>query len=178
MQKDCVTLFDQLETRRKILFKKLDLVDTDLLAFSPGIKKWSVLQVCYHLIRSEELSLVYLQKKISYDTHIQPAGIGSVIRSALLYWALRLPFKLPAPKRVAEFPGDLQWPQLKTQWIQIRNGIKAVIENLPEGYDKKLVYRHPFSGRMTLYQMLTFFDAHIHRHEKQIELLITETSLP
>lgn len=178
MHKDCIILFNQLESKRKILFKKLDLVETDLLSFSPRGKKWSVLQVCYHLMRSEELSLIYLQKKIGYDTHIQQATIGSVLRSGLLYWTLRLPFKLPAPKRVAVFPDNLRWQQLKTEWTQIRKGIRTVIHNLPEGYDKKLVYRHPFSGRMTLYQMLTFFDIHISRHEKQIERLITETSLP
>ena len=172
MQKDCLSLFYQLESKRQILFKKLDLLDKDQLSFKPEAQKWSVLQVCYHLIRSEELSLIYLKKKIRYDTNIRRAGFFSFIRSSLLNLSLRIPFRLPAPKRVAEFPADLQWQQLKKQWEQIRAGIKTVIEDLPDGYHNKLVYRHPAVGRITLYQMLTFFYTHISRHEKQIERLI------
>ena len=59
------------------------------------------------------------------------------------------------------------------QWENIRIGI---IENLPDGYEKMLIYRHPLAGRLTLFQMLTFFKTHISRHENQIERLIIELS--
>jgi hypothetical protein len=100
--------------------------------------------------------------------------LGSSLRSFLLNSSLRLPFPLQAPRRVAEFPENLIWAELKIKWEQIRNGFGQILGELPDGYEKKLVYRHPAVGRLTFYQMLTFFRTHIHRHEKQIERLIEE----
>jgi len=165
-------LFNQIEAERISLIKKLDAIDQHLLVWNPNINNWSILQICYHLIRSEELSLMYLNKKIFYKSHIRPAGLITMIRSWLLNLALRAPFRLKAPRRVAEFPDDLEWSGLKQKWTQIREGIKNILETLPEEYENMSLYKHPAVGRLTLYQMLTFFQIHIKRHEKQIRQLI------
>jgi hypothetical protein len=174
MKNDSLSVYNDLEKNRQRLVNKLDSIDPNILSFRPNRDKWSILQVCYHLIRSEELSLIYLCKKIQDSANILTAGLGSSLRSFLLNLSLRLPFPLPAPRRVAEFPENLTWVELKTKWEQIRNGIEQILSELPEGYETKLVYRHPAAGRLTSYQMLTFFRTHIHRHEKQIERLIKE----
>lgn len=172
MNKKTLTLFIDLESNRQTLCDKLDSIDIDLLDYKPNLKSWSVLQVCHHLIVSEELSLLYLNKKLQYKSYIFPAGIGSSLRSLSLNLSMRLPFRLPAPQRVSEFPENLSWEDLKIRWVKVREGMRHRLSNIPEEYQFKLIYKHPAAGRLTLYQMLTFFRTHIKRHEDQISRLL------
>jgi hypothetical protein len=167
-----LSVFDELEINRQSLFEKLDAIDDDLLKFVPDAQSWSILQVCHHLIVSEELSLLYLNKKLKYKSNIPPAGISSFLRSISLNMALRLPFRMSAPQRVSKFPKNLEWLELKNRWITVRDGMRKRLDTIPAEYVDKLVYKHPSVGRLTLYQMLTFFHTHIKRHEKQMMKLI------
>jgi hypothetical protein len=172
-----LSLFNELEINRHSLLEKLDVISNDLLKFTPNTASWSILQVCHHLIVSEELSLKYLNKKLQYKTNIPPADIRSSLGSFSLNLAMRFPFRLPAPQRVSEFPEDLEWKDLKNRWSQVREGIKNRLATVPDEFKDKLVYKHPSAGRLTLYQMLTFFKVHISRHEKQIDNLIKNGSV-
>lgn len=172
MNKKIQTIFNTLEINRQSLFDKIDSVDIDLLDFQPDNQSWSVLQVCHHLIVSEELSLLYLNKKLQDKSTIPSAGIKSSLKSFSLNLALRLPFRLPAPQRVSEFPENLDWIDLKNRWINVREGMKERLEKIPEDIIDNLIYKHPSVGRLTLYQMLTFFRVHISRHEDQISRLL------
>jgi uncharacterized damage-inducible protein DinB len=165
-------IFNQLETNRQQLFEKLDTIDADLFNFTPDTQSWSILQVCHHLIVSEELSLLYLHKKLKYKSTIPPAGISSSMRSFSLNLAIRFPFSLSAPQRVSEFPENLEWNDLKDRWEKVRDGIKTMLTTFPEELKDTLVYKHPAAGRLTIYQMLSFFKTHINRHEGQIMKLL------
>jgi len=168
MNEKCFVIFNELEVNRQSLFDKLDSLNDNSLNFTPDERSWSVVQVCHHLIVSEELSLLYLNKKLKYKSNIASSGIGSSLRSFSLNLALRLPFRLSAPQRVSEFPENLDWADLKNRWLQVREGLQQRLTNIPEEYEDKLVYKHPSAGRLTLYQMLSFFKIHISRHEGQI----------
>ena len=165
-------VFNQIEINLRYLFDKLDMIDPDLLEFKPDERSWSILQVCHHLIVSEELSLLYLNKKLKYKSNIPPAGISSFLRSFSLNLFMHFPFRLSAPQRVSEFPENLDWTELKNRWTSVRAGLKTRLTNVPEEFKDKLVYKHPAAGRLTIYQMLTFFKTHINRHEGQIRRLI------
>ena len=171
------SLFKDLEINRQSLFEKLDSVDIDLLNFKPDLHSWSILNVCHHLIVSEELSLLYLNKKLKYKSEIASTGIRSSLRSFSLNLALRLPFRLSAPQRVSEFPANLNWDELKVRWVNVREGMQKRLTTMPEDFNDKLVYKHPSVGRLSLYQMLTFFRTHINRHESQISKLIQSGSV-
>ncbi len=172
MKKEWLSVFNEIEINRRSLFDRLDSIDNDLLNFTPDAQSRSILQVCHHLIVSEELSLLYLNKKLQYKSIIAPAGISSSLRSFSLNLALRLPFRLSAPQRVSEFPENLGWADLKNRWIKVREGMQQRLKNIPEEFKDKLVYKHPSVGRLTVCQMLTFFKTHIKRHNGQIIRLI------
>jgi uncharacterized damage-inducible protein DinB len=167
-------LFNELESNRQSLFEELDRLDQALLSFKINNSSWSILQVCHHLIMSEELSLQYLNKKLQYDTPIPKANIGSVLRSTSINLALHLPFRFSAPSRVSEFPESLEWVDIKNRWVAVRQDMQKTLDKIPDSFCDKLVYKHPSIGRMTLYQMLSFFKAHINRHEKQIKRVIEQ----
>jgi len=172
MKNEMHALFNDLEIKRQSLINRLDTIDNNLLHFKPNTQSWSILQVCHHLIVSEELSLLYLNKKLQFNSEIPAAGIRSSLRSFSLNLALRFPFRLTAPQRVSEFPEKLDWIEMKDRWLTVREGMKERLTTIPEDIKDKLVYKHPSVGRLTLYQMLTFFMTHINRHEDQISRLI------
>jgi hypothetical protein len=55
-------------------------------------------------------------------------------------------------------------------WIEIRKKLTGLIEDLDEQYFNKAMYKHPVA-RLTLDQMVRFFDYHIGRHKKQVAKL-------
>ena len=73
---------------------------------------------------------------------------------------------------VSEFPENLNWTELNNRWSKVRVGMRERLTKIPEDLKNKLIYKHPSAGRLTLYQMLTFFKIHISRHEDQIARLI------
>jgi hypothetical protein len=176
MNKKMLFIFEELETKRQALSDMVDTIDNDLRTYKPDAGSWSLLQVCHHLIVSEELSLKYLNKKLLSPSTIAPAGIISSLRSLSLNLALRSPFRLTAPPRVSEFPDRLDWVELKNRWTKVRESMYERLANIPEEVENRLAYKHPSVGRLTLYQMLTFFRTHINRHENQINRLIRSGS--
>ena len=76
-----------LEEQRRQLFERLENIDPDLLNRRPGEGRWSMIQVACHLVRAEELTLSYIQRKVDH-----PEGLPDVTVSG---WFRRLMAHLP-----------------------------------------------------------------------------------
>jgi hypothetical protein len=63
----------------------------------------------------------------------------------------------------------LSLEQLIDQWGLLRLELKVHLENVSDGNLKKLVYKHPFAGRLSLPQAMQFFAEHINHHQPQIK---------
>jgi len=161
---------DALDVELDRLLKELAAHSAEALDCPPAPGKWSALQVMQHLMRSEELSMRYLQKKLSYQPDLQKAGPVTGLRSWLLRTYLQLPFKFKAPQAVdaANFESDLTLDELAGRWKATRAELRAFLDGLPDDLYDKAVYKHPFAGRLTLYGMVDFFDGHFRRHREQI----------
>lgn len=131
---------------------------------------WSAIQTVHHLILSEELSLQYVQKKLSFNPKLEKADFQTRLRAAALWFYLNLPIKFKAPATVNEekLPGFTTFAQTRERWLAIRQKWTAFLEQLPEDLLDKAVYKHPFAGRLSWAGMLRFFRHHFQRHRKQI----------
>ncbi len=167
-------------------FKKLDADFIDLLEdlkqFSdsklnkkPQEGAWSVLQVMHHLMLAERLSHQYLEKKLSHNPALEKAGLKSKMRSILLKTYLATPLKRKAPAAVGDnLPEESTFWEVVKQWKQQREELKAFLETLPDDMMNKELYKHPAAGKMTILDMLKFFDSHFTRHRKQINRNLKE----
>jgi DinB superfamily len=175
MRKSIEHQLDVLDHELKLLMKELKRFDNKDLNWKPKADKWSVLQVVQHLMRSEDLSLKYVQKKLSFNPVLKRAGIGNFFRILLLKIYLRSPFKRKAPAIVNEesFPEVASFWDLAKQWNAQRATLKSFLSSLPDATFKKAVYKHPLAGRLTLEGMLIFHIEHIRRHRKQILNLLS-----
>lgn len=131
---------------------------------------WSAIQTVHHLILTEELSLQYVQKKLSFNPKLETADFKTRLRASALWFYLNLPFKFKAPANVSEekLPGFTTFAQTRSRWLDIRQKWTNFLEQLPVELLDKAVYRHPFAGRLSWMGMLKFFRFHFQRHRKQI----------
>lgn len=125
----------------------------------------------HHLILSEELSLAYVRKKLSFQPALQPAGPGTRWRAVTLWFYLNLPVKFRAPKIVGDehLPGFASLAETRERWSRIREEWTRFLEEMTEDLAEKAVYRHPLVGRLSWSGTLLFFHYHLDRHQKQIK---------
>ena len=165
-------LFTKLENQRIALMEQLNAYDNILLNKKPSPEAWSVTQVMLHLMRAEAASVAYMKKKLSYTNKIPKAGLTSFFRRLSLRILFSLPFKFKAPKDLETFPDYTNFNELKNQWASQRLDLQHFMDNLPDNMYKTELWRHAIVGKMTIPQMLDFFQDHTQRHIQQIERTI------
>lgn len=161
--------FNKLESSRLQLLAELEKRDDKELNFHPGKDKWSVIQVMHHLIIIEQLSIGYINKKLTYRTNIKKSGLGAAIRFFVLKSVLQTPFLFKAPKIVSEVSDNAGFKETKNQWDQVRKDMKELFDNLPEEFLNKNIFKHALAGKMNIYQMLSFMEEHFKHHVKQVD---------
>ena len=170
-----------MHTSLQPLFSKLDADLIDLLEDlkdqpdhvlneKPSPDKWSIHQTMYHLILSEELSLRYIQKKLSFNPELKNTGMMTFFRRRALSMYFLYPFRVTAPEAISKenLPTDVRFWEVVKRWKDVRKETKEYIATLPEEMLKKELYKHPAVGKISLKDMLKFFDLHFARHRKQI----------
>ncbi len=164
----------ELDDSLKALLEELKVFSDETLNDRPDEETWSVLQVMQHLKVSENLSMKYVQKKLSFKPKLKRAFLLSPMRLQLLKLYLNSPLKYKAPKVVdtPSFPPDSTFWEVAKQWSQQRQELAEFLQSLPPEMFKKAIYKHPIAGRLSLYGMLDFFQLHFNRHRKQITALL------
>jgi hypothetical protein len=166
--------FDLLEQKKKALFSKIASLSSQQYLASPSTGGWSVAQAANHVYLSEQLSLAYIRKKLSYPDTIPKYSPTSWAAVLLLKFALWSPYKAKAPKAINmwEQQAILSVDDLDHNWSALRKELITFIEHHQADFGRHLVYRHPYAGRLTMHQMLIFFNDHMAHHLKQIERIM------
>lgn len=175
MDQKTKALFDNLEQKLLALEKELSVLSSEQLTKVPKPGAWSVLDILHHLKMAESYGHQYSEKKLSFNPTLPNDNWQARFRSGLLNAFNRSSFKIKAPKGVDEsfFPKDVAFDQIIMEWKAQRMALQTFLAGLdPEIYTKQ-VYKHPLGGRLSLYDMLRFFDSHFDRHYKQIQRTLT-----
>lgn len=165
-------LFQNVEQEKEQLFEKLNTVDTKKLNHKPNQDKWSIIQIIYHLYKSEQLSIIYIKRSVSKPDRVSRSGLLSKIRGLILVLALKTNYKFKAPQNVAKVPefGDLE--TYSTKWSKVRIELQKIIEQAPEKILKSDIFNHPTIGKMNIYYAVKFIQTHFQHHKKQIESIL------
>lgn len=178
MKQKTTRAFQKLETQRNEFVALFNSLTDEQRAFNPESESWNLLQVMRHIITAEKLSLAYIQRKISSKSNIPKTGIDSWFRYLILQFAFYLPLKFKAPKiaQVDETYPDFE--SMKTEWDQVRDGFKKLIDTTDSETLEKAIYRHPRAGLLNMNQAVEFMEIHISHHLKQIERIRSHPSFP
>jgi hypothetical protein len=169
--------WNNLEKKRVDLMLLLSKYDVSTLNKKPSPEAWSANQVLIHLMQAEAMSLSYMRKKLSFDgVRVPRAGIKSRLRRFGLRVLFALPFKFKAPANLDNLPENSDFNVLKTQWASQRLDLETFIESLPDNLIHSELWKHQIAGKMSIAQMVDFFEDHFDRHQKQIEQTLIKVS--
>ncbi|SMD32110.1 DinB superfamily protein [Reichenbachiella faecimaris] len=172
LRNEILMAFDSLEDKRRNLEERLDLMDAELFVIPEANKKWSINQVLSHLSNSEFGTVRYIKKKMLGLDTVGKRDFASKVRSKLLKWLLDSPVRFKMPKQLPEPSNEYSFEKLKSQFEKNRSEIKDLIETFPEESLDKLIFKHPFAGRFSLLQAITFLEDHYNHHVKQIDRIL------
>ncbi|MEO5905909.1 MAG: DinB family protein [Saprospiraceae bacterium] len=166
--------FERMEKRKQKVYTLVTPLSEEMYLFQPSNTSWSVGQVANHLYLSEAASFAYLKKKMSYPDTIPSYSIQSWRAYYLTKFILLSPIKVKAPPAIDMGTDKPVLPpqQLDGKWNELRTELKSFIDGHYPQFRSKLVYNHPFAGRMTMLQMLMFFNDHLDHHIRQMKKIM------
>ena len=128
---------------------------------------WSIIQVFSHLNEAETASLKYMQKKVQAGDKMKKSGIGNSFRMWLTNQALKSSLKWGAPSYISN-PPTYELEEIKSKWSETRNAIQQFVDEYPDQWLDRLVYKHPMGGRQNLERAVDSFIYHQIHHVHQI----------
>jgi len=169
-------IFDRLQKSMIDLLEEVKDQPDSVLNTPPENGGWSVLQVIYHIILVEEYSMMYVKKKLSFGEEIPNAGVKGFFRGIYLRNMFRIPYKVNAPQAVNEssMPQEIRFWEVLKKWKDSRAELEDFLDNVPEDLLKAALYKHPFAGKVTLKNMLYFFELHFKRHRRQLNKVMKQ----
>ena len=161
--------FERLEASRTRTLALLDPHDREALNRPPRPGRWSALQVLHHVVESEAATLGYVRKKMQAGSALPRAGLASRLRRMAVALALASPLRFRAPAVVGTVPDEVDPARLRERWEAVRGDLRELLDTFPPEVQGRLVFRHPFAGRMGLADTLAVLQAHLDHHVPQVE---------
>jgi uncharacterized damage-inducible protein DinB len=172
MAKSLSDSYDDLERRRLALLARVEGWDNDRLNAQPQPGKWSIVQILCHLTLAEGLSLASIRKQLSDPSGLPKSGVASAVKTWALKMFLRSRLKFKAPARSTDLPDQQSFEVTKSEWDNVRRGVKEVIDSFPTELEDSLIFKHPVMGPMNISQTLSFFSEHFDHHARQVNALL------
>ncbi len=159
--------FEKLEKEKAQVLTYLRSQSRDRIVLQPP-GGWCMVQAMRHIQMSEDLSLQYMQKKSKADDEMLERQWKPRVWLQVLYlvFALGLKFKMP---RMLTGPEITSLEDLESDWNETREKIKIFLEDYPERWNNKAVYKHPFVGMLNLQDTVRFFSSHLRHHIIQVK---------
>jgi len=171
MDKKSIKKLEELDNELTTLFESLKDFSDNQLNRQTSDGKWSILQNIHHLILSEGLSQKYIEKKLGFNPELKNSGLGNGFRAMILGFYMKTGIKRKAPEMIntENLPQDTKFWETVKLWKAQRQHLKTYLLGLEPQLYKKQLYKHPAAGKLSIYQMLNFFQQHFRRHKKAIE---------
>lgn len=175
MKQQIIRQLDEIDAQLQNLVSRLSRYSEGDLNRKPSDKEWSVMQVMCHLKLAEELSMQYMQKKLSGERPIKKTSITGKIFPILYPLFFNIPIRVKAPAMVADaaLPDTASFWEVTKAWKRQRESLRNYIQSLTDEQLKGEIYKHPVFGRSNAKAMLRFYRLHTARHEKQINRLLS-----
>lgn len=161
--------FSKHVNKREALFNALDKIAIERITTRPPSGAWSSQEVLHHLFLSESGTLHVIKKQLAKDTNtFKNISYVYLVRSWILNFSLISKGKYKAPAVVSNLENLKSYEELKTEWKAFKSSMENTLANLPRDMDKKLIFKHPIAGWLTLNGTLQFLRFHQLHHARQI----------
>lgn len=169
MNKKLSQKYDTLHSDKTKFLNYLENLNNETLHIKPDKDKWSLAQILFHVIKSEQYTFISMLNSLKPDTKLENVGPITSVKSFFLKSALKTNIKFKAPPIVQKLPESININELLNKWNELRTGIYKVCLNMPKDKFNKGVFKHPHIGTINLNQTLDFLIYHLKHHLKQVE---------
>lgn len=165
---------------KKVLESKLDLLNEETDRIFESIASldenslqntgngWSVIQVLNHLQMAEGASLSYMKKKLLAGDKMGKIKSVYGLKMRVTKAALNSGLKWRAPTQISNPEGSFSLEEVRTSWKNLRLDLKKYVDEYPEKWLDRAVYKHPMAGRQGLGAAVDSFIYHQRHHVHQI----------
>lgn len=164
------------EARAGLKMQKDDFIEIikglpkEVIDRPPNSEVWNVSQVLEHVIVSERGTLGYMIKKTSSGwEEMEIATEENADQATKLHDALVSDKKWAAPSVLPEPIGERALEDQVAFWDGVRSKYHEFLGELDPNFYGRQVFRHPYAGRLNLWQTLDFLTNHIVHHKHQIK---------
>lgn len=151
---------------RAAVLARVEAMPAPLRDRPPRAGAWSAVEVVEHLVIAEELTLHGLLHPRA------PGARGSAVAASIRLQLLRVLFASPARVRAPSArllpSGGQALEPLLARWEAASGGIAEWVLALPPERGRERPFRHPVCGWLRADQMLTFHEAHLRHHARQV----------
>ena len=145
------------------------------LSYHPKSGGWTASQVVDHIITSEKGTIGYMLKKTQAEPEVLPYlakedrdKAFKLIRRLQSNERYEAPSALPSPDDSKAFS------QLTKEWGEMRDHYRHFLATLSTDYYGRFIFRHPFTGPMSVEETLGFLIEHIGHHKHQLDRIYEE----
>ncbi len=169
--------YNLLESKTQELIDSLNNIPLETLNYRPGQDKWSIIQIIFHLVKTERITEVAISNSVKHSENLREAGFKESISSTILNLALKSPLKIKAPALLIKIPETYDLNELIKKWKTVRENLFEILNDFPVNLINKNVFEHPYSSKMNISQTLDFLRLHLCHHLKQVEKIQSDFRL-
>jgi len=175
-KKKTLELFHELNKQLASTFDRIQSLDEKQLFENKG-DEWSVMDIMEHLFKVEDRSLNYLLYKMEQGSSFKKVGMRQRYNVWIMQKAYNSNRKFTAPDGVKPDSSYISVEDLKTDFLAVRKRLYTFLNERTESEYRLAMYKTAFFGRISLFQMLVFFDGHYKRHMRQLDRVLDSMSI-
>jgi len=171
---------EKLDSRLDDILKVMRDAGDRALHRAPILGAWTPLQTLHHIYLAERASVDYLLYK--YDENDEPPSLDlrSRLNGKVLLAAFASPKKFKSPPSVDSrnlvSSKSLNLESIYYDLRMTRNELEDLLRTAPASWHTAAAFNHPVVGRMSLSDMLRFFQSHQTRHFRQIKRALAQNA--
>lgn len=164
-------LIEQVEQARENFINACSGLTKEESTYQESEDSWSITGIAEHIVRAEWGGVNGIWTAIDGYRHNQPVWSGENINEGLSIE--EIVEKTWLPHQPAPEPARPQWGGPIEFWLLCLRNCKITLAETykqMEGLEpSSIIYPHPLSGPLNVYQRLEFLRYHMERHQRQIE---------
>jgi hypothetical protein len=166
-----VQLIEKVEHARENFLNACSGITREQANYKISPDEWSITDIAEHIVRAEWGGVSGIWNAIDGFLHNEPAWSGENINQGLSIETIVE--RTWQPHQPAPEPARPQWGGPLEFWLICLKNCKITLAETArkmEGLDpEQIIYPHPISGPLHVYQRMEFLRYHMERHQRQIE---------
>ena len=148
--------------------------------FKPSVEIWSITENTEHLVWGEQIGIMGVWTALEGMKNNKPIWRGDPVHAGLTIEEIVA--KTWKEKEVSQEMARPKWGGALEYWISALRNNQSLLISLAHALNgfnlEEIIYPHPISGPLDVFQRIEFFRFHLNRHQAQVERAKSHRDFP